>query len=1000
MIMDNETQGPQEQTDADDRKALVRQVLTFAAVGGISTIINYALFLVLLSAGTYYTLASACGYILGVFVGFFLNRNYTFVTAKGRHRTYIIRYLLVYAASLLMGLAFLEGLVMVGVPVLVANVLNIALTTATNFGGLKLFVFETRKYASRLDFLIFRYKYLIRYVIIGFCSIVVEVLAIAALKYALAAQAIGIHPYVITATGFLAGVLFSFILNTKLNFPVSKKDNARTFSVFLAISALAFGLNILLMAIVGNYIETDYNVMRFFTAAAVFAVSYTLHRRITFAGVKDVGIAIYLRRPDDSIEKLSNMTVLPDYIHLDLVDRTYNENAAEVDVSVGNEVKEKWPFLRTMTHVMSRHPSKWVDKVAPFSDWIVFHSEMDEDIEKLKAMCKARHRKVGIALMPATPIESIEKYLKGLDLVLVLGISKPGEYGQSLSASALSKLELLAGLRDKYGFELCFDGGVKLSNIHKIDAKYIVSGSAVLNADNPKGVIHNLKTSSKYYLEHGRDLKKYLSSEIRQVSSSVDFIESATVVGSFQASEGLEGISDIDIIIIVDELTKGKFDSVVAAFEKLREPIATNYDHKLIINPTFGPLKFNQPNTVVFHLMIYDKAGHAEHCIKSPFTCLDWQLSRTHYKKPMAQVYAVTALQPNHFFSARRGINDYLKDLKTGVISYREYDFSKTPVATVEKAKKMDDRDRFEFSYHIMRSCITNFLKLYHDQNRPFSQASAGEYFSVFPKNSKKYSAYFARLQAQKKESAFGKWTEKDNETIAGFLSDFKERFDGMFGRDALKVDFVRHQKTEMNSPGVFVGRKNDVEIITPQKQDVQKAAAMLREHGVCKAYCSPLLRCKQTMGLVGKAAGLSDATPDKRLLEIDYGDADGKDIAWLSKAHPKIISQWKTAQDPKFPNGENYADVCRRIDSFLSDVRKDKKLDCRSMAVCTHNVVIRCILGRAWHIPQAQWHLIDVPHIEPVSVVIASNGKAYANITAEQRQRMFSKITFQKEAD
>ena len=979
--------------------SLLRQALTFAVVGGISTVINYALFYLLLSFGTNYLLSSASGYILGVLVGFVLNRNFTFITAKGKYRSFIASYMAVYAVSLVLGLTFLSGLVMVGVPVLIANVLNIGLTTITNFIGLKLFVFETKKYWSRLDFLVFRYKYLIRYVIIGFCSILVELAVISLLNYITSELAIGVSQYVIIAAGFLAGVLFAFVLNTKLNFPVSKKHNKRMFSIFLLVSTLAFCLNILLMDVIGKYVATDYSIMRFFTAAVVFSASYTLHRRVTFAGTKDVGIAIYLRKPDGAIDKLANMRILPDYVHLDLVDSTFNQNAAEVDVSVGTEVKARWPFLRTMTHVMSKHPSKWVDKVAPFSDWIVFHTEMDEDIEKVKAQCKSHGCKVGIALMPSTPIESVEKHLKGLDLVLVLGISKPGEYGQTLSAESLSKLELLSALREKYGFELCFDGGVKLSNIHKIDAKYIVSGSAVLNADNPRGVIMNLKTSSKYYLDKGHDLKKYLSGQVREISNSIDYVQSATVVGSFLSSDGIDAISDIDVIIIVDELSKRKFDEINEAFEALREPLSTNYDHKLIINPTFGPLKFNQPNTVVFHLMIYDQEGHKDHCIKSPFTCLDWQLSKTYYKKPMADIYEVTALQPNFFFfSARRGINDYMKDLKSGTLSYREYDFSKKPVATVEKARRMDDRDRFEFTYHIMRSCMTNFLKLYHDSNRPTTPASFAEYFSIFPKNAKKYSAYFHRLQSQKKSAGFGKWSAKDDEVIAGFLADFKEQFDRMFERDAIKIELIRHQRTEMNTPGTFVGQKIDAAITPARQEQVRNVSAILDAAGICKVYCSPLLRCRQTVGMLRTGVGLPDAKEDPRLLEMDYGDADGKDLAWLSKAHPKIIAEWENAADPRFPNGENYADVLKRIDSFLSDVKKGNKAGCDSVLVCTHNVVMRCVLGRLWHVAQDRWHLIDIPYMEPIRTIIASNGRMYSDMTLEQRQRIFSKI-FQKEA-
>jgi putative flippase GtrA len=87
-------------------------------------------------------LSSATGYLFGVFVGFIINKGWTFqyqnITVKEP-----LQYITVYTFSLLLGLALLRLLVSkLNIPPEIANVATIALTTITNFSGLKFWVFR------------------------------------------------------------------------------------------------------------------------------------------------------------------------------------------------------------------------------------------------------------------------------------------------------------------------------------------------------------------------------------------------------------------------------------------------------------------------------------------------------------------------------------------------------------------------------------------------------------------------------------------------------------------------------------------------------------------------------------------------------------------------------------------------------------------------------------------------------------------------------------------
>ena len=115
----------------------------FALVGALATLLNYAVFYVLYTwAYVHYNVASASGYIAGVFLGFTLNRSFTFEYRR-RGISVLLSYVAVYAASLILSLLFLSLLVeAIGMDPRIGNVLAICLSTLTNFIGCHYFVFD------------------------------------------------------------------------------------------------------------------------------------------------------------------------------------------------------------------------------------------------------------------------------------------------------------------------------------------------------------------------------------------------------------------------------------------------------------------------------------------------------------------------------------------------------------------------------------------------------------------------------------------------------------------------------------------------------------------------------------------------------------------------------------------------------------------------------------------------------------------------------------------
>ena len=121
-----------------------KQFIRFISVGLLSTIISYSIFFVALRTfSLHYLLAAVAGFLVGVGVGFSLNKNWTFSSKEARSHEFILHYFSVYTLSMIISLIFLRITVGgLGIPAEIANILAIGITTCTNFIGTKFFVFK------------------------------------------------------------------------------------------------------------------------------------------------------------------------------------------------------------------------------------------------------------------------------------------------------------------------------------------------------------------------------------------------------------------------------------------------------------------------------------------------------------------------------------------------------------------------------------------------------------------------------------------------------------------------------------------------------------------------------------------------------------------------------------------------------------------------------------------------------------------------------------------
>ncbi|WDI43841.1 GtrA family protein [Bremerella sp. P1] len=338
----------------------------------------------------------------------------------------------------------------------------------------------------------YRFRYLIGFILIGMASICLEL----AVMNTIMPES---WPRLGRASAALVfGIVFGYILNAKLNFQVAPKYLLSTFTKYSVVSVSSFALNMTVISYVEVSTDSLYWVLRLGTAAALFSFAYTLHRYFTFDQARNLGVAVYAASDEDVGAIFDSVGDSCDHIHVDLVDETMGDNPAPVNVFKLQEARKYWPHRQVALHLMTRQPSRWLDRVWNDVDWVLFHLEIEEDLNKLIFQCRQHGKKVGVVWRVGNDPADLLPFLNHVDFIMVLGIAKPGQSGQEICKEAIDLVAALNSMRSKYNFELMFDGGVNSSTISQIEAKYVVSASAILRAENPILAVDEIRRRVQY----------------------------------------------------------------------------------------------------------------------------------------------------------------------------------------------------------------------------------------------------------------------------------------------------------------------------------------------------------------------------------------------------------------------------------------------------------------------------------------------------------------------
>jgi broad specificity phosphatase PhoE len=130
----------------------------------------------------------------------------------------------------------------------------------------------------------------------------------------------------------------------------------------------------------------------------------------------------------------------------------------------------------------------------------------------------------------------------------------------------------------------------------------------------------------------------------------------------------------------------------------------------------------------------------------------------------------------------------------------------------------------------------------------------------------------------------------------------------------------LRHGETEWNAENRFCGC-TDVPLSEAGRGQARSVATRLKPIPFEALYSSPLERALETARVISESVGLQPV-PDFRLVELDYGQWEGKTVAGIMESEPETFRAWD-ANPARFapPGGESGLAAQQRVVSCLDSL-------------------------------------------------------------------------------
>ena len=185
-----------------------------------------------------------------------------------------------------------------------------------------------------------------------------------------------------------------------------------------------------------------------------------------------------------------------DWIHVDVMDGHFVPNITIGPVVI--KALKKVVSIPLDVHLMIENADQYLDAfIEAGADILTVQAEACTHLHRTVHAIKERGIRPGVALNPATPLESLAYILPDIDLVMIMTVN-PGFGGQEFIPAMLPKIEHLKRIitKQKLTVEIEVDGGIKVENIREVARRggdIFVAGSGIFGARDRKEIIKKMR---------------------------------------------------------------------------------------------------------------------------------------------------------------------------------------------------------------------------------------------------------------------------------------------------------------------------------------------------------------------------------------------------------------------------------------------------------------------------------------------------------------------------